>query len=38
MGRTIVDAKPGSYRVAVSPSESNRRYALTVEECGVPGT
>ncbi len=36
MGRTIVDAEPGSYRVAISPSKSDRRYALTVEECGVP--
>jgi hypothetical protein len=24
---------PGSYRVAVTPSKSNRKYALTVEEC-----
>jgi hypothetical protein len=36
MGRTVVDAAPGSYRVAVSPSESDRRYAVLVEECGVP--
>ena len=36
MGRTIVDASPGSYRVALSPSKSDRRYALLVEECGVP--
>jgi hypothetical protein len=35
MGRTIVDAEPGSYRVAISPSKSDRRYAVTVEECGV---
>ena len=36
MGRTIVDAEPGSYRVAISPSKSDRRYALLVEECEVP--
>ena len=33
MGRTIVDAEPGSYRVALRPSESDRRYAVMVEEC-----
>jgi hypothetical protein len=38
MGRTIVDAEPGSYRLDVSPSKSDRRYALTVEECGVPSS
>ncbi len=36
MGRTIVDAEPGSYRVAISPSEADRRYVVLVEECGVP--
>jgi hypothetical protein len=35
MGRTIVDTAPGSYRLEISPSKSDRRYALTVEECGV---
>ena len=36
MSRTIADAEPGSYRVAVSPSESDHTYTLTVQECGVP--
>ena len=36
MGRTIVDTEQGSYRVAVSPSKADRRYAILVEECGVP--
>jgi hypothetical protein len=36
MGRSVVDTEPGSYRLAVSPSKSDRRYALIVEECGVP--
>jgi hypothetical protein len=31
-----VDAEPGSYIVAVSPSKADRRYAVLVEECGVP--
>ena len=35
MGRTIVDVEPGSYRLDITPSESDQRYALTVEECGV---
>lgn len=35
MGRTIVDAEPGSYRVAMSPSNADRRYAILMEECGV---
>jgi hypothetical protein len=35
MGRTIVDAEPGSYRVTISPSKPDRRYALLVEECGL---
>ena len=33
MGRTIVDTEPGSYKVAVSPSKADRRYAVLVEEC-----
>jgi hypothetical protein len=36
IGRTIVDAEPGSYKVTVSPSKSDRRYAVLVEECEVP--
>jgi hypothetical protein len=36
MGRTIVDTAPGSYRLEISPSKSDRRYAVLVEECGVP--
>ncbi len=35
MGRYVVDAAPGSYRLEISPSKSDQRYALTVEECGV---
>jgi len=35
MGRTIVDTEPGSYRVTISPNESDWRYALLVEECGL---
>jgi hypothetical protein len=38
MGRTIVEAEPGSYRVAASPSKSDRRYAVLVEEYGVMAT
>jgi hypothetical protein len=33
MGRTIVDAEPGSYRLDITPSKSDRRYAVLVEEC-----
>jgi hypothetical protein len=35
MGHTIVDVEPESYRLDITPSESDQRYALTVEECGV---
>ena len=38
MGRYVVDAAPGSYRLGVSPSKPYRKYALTVEECGVPAS
>lgn len=34
----VVDAEPGSYRLDVTPSDPDRRYALTVEECGVPSS
>ncbi|MCA1718824.1 MAG: hypothetical protein LC781_19030 [Actinobacteria bacterium] len=37
MGRSVVDA-PGSYRLDVSPSKPDRKYALTVEECGIPSS
>ena len=33
MGRTVIDAPPGSYRVDISPSKIDRRYARLVEEC-----
>ena len=36
IGRYVVDTAPGSYRLDVSPSKPDRKYALTVEECGVP--
>ncbi len=35
MDRMIVDAEPGSYRLDVSPSKPDRRYAVLVEECRV---
>ena len=38
MGRYVVDAAPGNYRLDVSPSKPDRKYALTVEECGVPAS
>lgn len=36
MGRYVVDAAPGSYRLGVDPGGWGKRYAVTVEECGVP--
>jgi hypothetical protein len=33
MGRLVVDTEPGSYKAAISPSKSDRRYAVLVEEC-----
>lgn len=37
-GRYVVDAEPGSYRLHISPQMWDQRYALTVEECGVPSS
>jgi hypothetical protein len=34
MGRAVVDTPPGTYKVAISPSDPDRRYAVLVEECG----
>jgi hypothetical protein len=38
MGRYVVDAAPGSYRLDITPSKPDRRYAVTIEECGVPAS
>ena len=34
-GRYVVDAVPGSYQISIDPGAWTKRYALTVEECGV---
>lgn len=35
-GRYVVNAAPGSYQIRIDPGAWDKRYALTVEECGVP--
>jgi hypothetical protein len=30
MGRYVVDAAPGSYRLDITPSKPDRRYAVTI--------
>ncbi len=38
MGRYVVDAPPGSYGLSVDPGAWDKRYAVKVEECGVPSS
>ncbi|MDP8973119.1 MAG: hypothetical protein M3N45_08035 [Actinomycetota bacterium] len=35
-GRYVVDAAPGSYRLNIDPGAWDKRYAVSVEECGEP--
>ncbi len=35
MGRYVVDAPPGRYRLNVDPGAWDKRYTIKIEECGT---